>query len=546
MLWEATTMSRLLPLFALLILAHSASAQTEPGPIRVLPLPAPPSAPSAVIEPAAAKELPDPPAVTPPLSPPLAPPLAPKKVAPVKATPVRATPTKTTPAKLLVKAPPVKALPVKESAVKDPGAAPSVLTGVLVDTQVVPDAKVPDAKAPDAKAPDEKAAEPGVAELAKAVEAIGKRLTVLTVSDELKLIIGGQIVGDFMYHSSRPVAPGTPFFLRPGSPFGFEQDTFDAHARQTALTFLVMGPKVCDLESGGVVLLTLYNDALIVDRYGILPVLAFGQLKNDEWRFAAGLQLDIFNPLNPTVLPFSYLFGSGNAGTYRGQARVERYFYPGPESQITLTGGISDPTPTILSSSFDVSEDNGWPNVEGRIAVGFGPLEGEGLAAKRPIELAVSGIVGQIRNTIPVPAERIVANIRGIGVDARYAFTERCGVQGEIFYGQTLGSYGAGVLQTVNTSTFEPIRTSGGFGEFYYYWIPDCLHSHLGYGIDDPNDNDVAPGQVLRNETYFVNLIWDVTKHFRVAGEVTYRKTSFSFLRDNDGVGFHTQVMWKF
>jgi hypothetical protein len=145
-----------------------------------------------------------------------------------------------------------------------------------------------------------------------------------------------------------------------------------------------------------------------------------------------------------------------------------------------------------------------------------------------------------------VPPQRIVADVWGIGADARYAFSERCGVKGEIFYGQTLGTYGGAVFQTVNTATFEPIRAAGGWAEVYYYLIPDCLHTHVGYGIDDPLDRDLATGQMVRNETYFSNLIWDVTKHFRIAGELTYRRTAYSLVRNNDGVGFHTQVVWKF
>ena len=54
---------------------------------------------------------------------------------------------------------------------------------------------------------------------------------------------------------------------------------------------------------------------------------AYGELKNDQSRFAAGLQRDIFNPVGPTVLPISYLYGSGNAGSYRGQIRFERYVH---------------------------------------------------------------------------------------------------------------------------------------------------------------------------------------------------------------------------
>jgi hypothetical protein len=29
---------------------------------------------------------------------------------------------------------------------------------------------------------------------------------------------------------------------------------------------------------------------------------AFGELKNDQWRFAAGLQQDVFNPVSPTIV----------------------------------------------------------------------------------------------------------------------------------------------------------------------------------------------------------------------------------------------------
>jgi hypothetical protein len=58
----------------------------------------------------------------------------------------------------------------------------------------------------------------------------------------------------------------------------------------------------------------------------------------------------------------------------------------------------------------------------------------------------------------------------------------------------------------------------------------------------NPLDRDLVPGQRLRNETYFANIIWDVTEAFRVGGEVTYRKASYTVLRHNDGVGFQMQV----
>src|SRR5262249_55011870 len=164
-------------------------------------------------------------------------------------------------------------------------------------------------------------------------EALGKNLTVTTGDGDFQLVLGGAVVADFLYSTHTPVAPGTPFFLVPGSPFGFQSNTFDATARQTNLFALFSGPEVFDFKSGGLVWVNLYDATIVADRYGLLPIVAFGELKNDDWRFAAGLQFDVFNPLNPTVLPFSLLMTSGNVGAYRGQARVERYLHPDEDTQ---------------------------------------------------------------------------------------------------------------------------------------------------------------------------------------------------------------------
>jgi hypothetical protein len=388
-------------------------------------------------------------------------------------------------------------------------------------------------------------AEQQAAELAEQVEGIGKRITVVTATTDVRVVVGGAVVADFLWNEARPLAPGTPFFLTPDSPFGFDQETFDAHARQTNLFALFTGPEVCGLQSGGMIWANLYNDALIVDRYGLLPIVAFGELKDDYSRYAAGLQLDIFNPLNPTVLPFSYLLSSGNTGAYRGQMRWERYFHTSSDSQITLIGGIGEPIPTTVSNDFELSEDNGWPNLEGRAALGLGPLMGEGLLRRRPFEVGVSGVVGQIRTT--QIAVREVADVWGIGGDARWAITRCCGVQGEVYAGQTLGTYGGAVMQNINSVTFEGIESAGWWAEFYYYWVPDCLHSHFGYGMDDPRDEDLAAGQIEQNQTVFANVIWDVNKHLRFAVEFTYRDTDWvAPLLDNEGFGAHYQAMWRF
>ena len=128
----------------------------------------------------------------------------------------------------------------------------------------------------------------------------------------------------------------------------------------------------------------------------------YGELFNDKWRFAAGLQLDILAPLLPTVLTFS-ADGAPIGDSIKGQLRVERYLKLGSESQVTLQGGVSEPLNSASSPDINLDEDNGWPNVEGRVVFGVGkpaPI-GIGLLTPRPLEVAVSGVVGQLRRTAP-------------------------------------------------------------------------------------------------------------------------------------------------
>jgi hypothetical protein len=387
-------------------------------------------------------------------------------------------------------------------------------------------------------------APPTLEELNKKVEALSKNLTVVTGDGDFKLVLGGAIVADFLYNTTRPVSSGTPFYLPPESPSGFNTRTFDAHARQTSLFGLFTGPDVFDFRSGGFVLVNFYDNTIVADRYGLLPINAFGELKNEDWRFAAGYQMDIFNPLNPTVLPFSFLGASGNAGVFRGQLRAERFIHVDDDTHITLSGGISEPIPTTLNDQLRISEDNGLPNFEGRAAIGFGPMEGAGLEAHRPMEVGVSGVYGQIRTTLD--ANRVVATVWGAGLDARMALDNRYGVQGETYVGQGLGTYGASDLQNINPTTFRAIRTAGFWVEGYYYWCADIVHTHIGYGVDNPANGDAGPTLAIRNETYYATTIWDVTRAFRVAFQVSYLKTAYSVLKDNDGLVFHTQFQWKF
>ena len=132
------------------------------------------------------------------------------------------------------------------------------------------------------------------------------------------------------------------------------------------------GPMIGSFQSGGKISAVFFDNTILADRYGFLLQQSYGELFNDDWRFAAGLQLDVFAPGLPTVLPFSGLGGSGSAGNgIKGQIRVERFVPIHSDSQLTLQVALSEPLGTVEFPDTSLDEDNGLPNLEGRIAFWF-------------------------------------------------------------------------------------------------------------------------------------------------------------------------------
>ena len=377
---------------------------------------------------------------------------------------------------------------------------------------------------------------------------------ISTLAPNFQINVFGALITDMVFSEPRTIAPGTPFFLLTPSQPGFDEQTVSFHARQSNIGAALTGPKFGRWQSGGMMLISFFNDALIVDQYGILPLQAYGELRNERYRIAAGLQFDVFNPNTPTVLPFSILSGSGNSGNaFRGQLRVERFFNWSENVQWVGQLALSDPVPTTVNPAFRLLEDNGWPNLEYRLAVGVGQSEMVNGAMRRPFEFGFSGVVGQLRTTVPAMTQ-VVTDVWGVGADFRWKILPFFGISGEMHHGEGLGTYNGGVLQNVNedqvnfnNSTFAAIETTGGFLETFVYWTP-CVHSHFGYGIDNPEDLDLGLGQRSRNSTYFANLLWDVNSAFRVACEFTWRETEYNLPTPlvNDGPGYHAQLRWSF
>lgn len=380
--------------------------------------------------------------------------------------------------------------------------------------------------------------------------------TVSMFNDSSRLQLGGNVVLVAIAGTQRTFVPWNPLLVLPPSAFGNQTNTFEMHARQTNFNVGFTGPEYGGFTPGAFLKLYMTNSSLTSDTYGLLPVVAFADLKRDDWRFAIGLQPDLFAPRDPQVIPMSLMGGTGNSGTFRGQLRAERYFGPRDDWQGVMQFALSDPISTILIDSNRRSvEANGWPNLEARLGLGLGPLEAlAGNRTERVADVGFSGVFGQLRNSqLLTTLEDIEANIPirseidvwGLSVDGKLNVTDRWGLVGEGYTGQGLGNYAANVFQTFNSVNFSAVRGSGGLlGGFCY--LNDQVVMNAGYGVDAPIRGDLAADGIARNEAWYTNLFWDVTRTVQLGFQVDYRQTDYVALPDNSAMVFYTQFLWRF
>jgi hypothetical protein len=383
----------------------------------------------------------------------------------------------------------------------------------------------------------------------------GEGFTVSMLNGTSQLKLFGSFSALTVFSTDRPYAPGLPLFLLPDSPFGLNTNTFDIHARQSNIGASFSGPEAYGFTPSATFLAFIANDSLTGDSYGFLPYNAYGELKNEQWRFAAGLQNDVFNPRKPTSVSLAAMFTSGNTGSFRSQARLERSLGSANSNSLLFQLAVSDPIQSVIESrSVRIEEDNGWPNIEGRINAGLGSTQQyAGGRQARPFELGVSGFVGQLRTTRsilsppdPQSPIRQIADCWGFGIDSAINLTDRFGFQGELFTGAGLGEYNGGIGQSFDSTAGRAIRSSGGWGELFVYLTPK-LHLHSGYGIDAPLQRTGDTFLLTENQTWYTNLVWNWTKNIQISNQVDFRRTNFRDpLLDAEGVIFYSEFQWKF
>jgi hypothetical protein len=341
----------------------------------------------------------------------------------------------------------------------------------------------------------------------------------------------GYLQADIIYETNPSTR--TDYILFANQQTHGDRPQFGIDAKSSRLGMIATGPKACFLgqqwETAGQVEINFQGQFQYYNKPGVLFRRGFIEMKNSRWRFLGGQEWDVISPLNPGTLNYAAGFLVGNLNYRRPQFRVERTFDHSCNFMSKAQFSVNQSTRIdgSKSTSDDVVEyDSKWPVLEGRYSWTIGQRKGK---CARPVVVGISGHVGQENYDFDF-AVNPVYNVDRLtwsgNFDVVIPITSKLAFRSEFFAGENLSLFFGGINQGINPNTGDTIRSIGGWLELEYKWN-SRWRSYCGWSIDDPINQDLSPGMRARNQSIYVNALYNITKDFEIGMEVNQWQTAY-------------------
>ncbi|MDO4569975.1 MAG: hypothetical protein Q4D38_06320 [Planctomycetia bacterium] len=268
----------------------------------------------------------------------------------------------------------------------------------------------------------------------------------------------------------------------------------------------------------------------------------YWEAKNDCFHFLIGQTKDVVSPLEPGMLNYYNLWCAGNVGYRNPQLRFERFVYWNCRTRMEIAASLSQLTGADFSS---VDFSGSYPVVQAR--VGWTIARD---TCRFPVQFGFSGHIGEQRYDFP--SEELAIDTWSINFDFSVPLSDRCGIRGEIFHGQGLAGIYGGIEQSVDYSltsggSGRSIHSTGGWLEFWWDWTSKLRYC-VGFGTDDPHDNDLETAQRRKNSVIYTNFTYEFTPFLRTGVEYAYWKTEYQIDTPGGEKGCANVIewMWQF
>ncbi len=337
----------------------------------------------------------------------------------------------------------------------------------------------------------------------------------------------GYVKLDASYDTQRTDAGNLMRFVVPEGPEG-RADEFNLTANETRLGVRLQVPEMEGFQTYGVIETDFYGGGA-QNAPTLRLRLAYLDLKKGAWSLRAGQDWETFIVVLPRIVNFSYLADAGALGLRRPQLRLSHSTSPGATT--TLTAKLAAARTIgqdIDGGGRDDGAAAGHPSAQAALV-----LETDSWTTRK-LTFGLSGHFGGEKvdayNTgdtdapIPVP-EKNYDSWSVIG-SVMIPISTKVLLQGTIWRGENLDDYFGGIGQGINRSLQRAIAAEGGWAQVVLS-PSDEININIGYGLDNPDHDDLNTGDRSKNELFFGNLFYHLTEAVTLAMEYSHITTSY-------------------
>jgi hypothetical protein len=257
--------------------------------------------------------------------------------------------------------------------------------------------------------------------------------------------------------------------------------------------------------------------------------LAYGRVDWKHWAIEGGQDWSVFAPLNPTSLNefgIPEFTATGNSWIRAPQVRIEGKTTNASGNNLLWQLAAMDPnagdnstTAVVVARQPGIGERGRMPSLESRLA--FTKSHND-----RDYTFGFSGHYDRNKNagdigTVPV---QVPFNSWGIALDYSLPITRILALTGEAYDGRALGVYSVAsgeAVGAVGTVGARGVTSRGGWSQLQFNWTKQW-QTNVAYGIDQPDDAQIAVGARSRNQQYMANVIDRLTRNISLSLE--YRR----------------------
>lgn len=327
---------------------------------------------------------------------------------------------------------------------------------------------------------------------------------------------------------------------------------FNLTANQTRLGMKITGPEDQDVVTSGRAEIDFYgksgdeNKAKIQLRHAYLKI----DWPDDRFNIIAGQTSDVFSPLNPSTLNYTVLWDCGNIGYRHPQIRLTKSIALNSNVDLKLEAAVSrtiGDDELVTTAGAKSGEDSGFPTLQARGALIFPLLD------YKPTTIGISGHWGKEeydRTSTTASSEEMES--WSLNLDITQPINKWLTFKGELFSGENLDNYFGGIGQGVRSTASGGITTYHNAIASKGGWIAaglgpwDKWRFNAGFGVDDPDNEDLSAGARTLNRSVFANAIYSINKNTEIGFELSQWHTERKGAGSADDLRAQTSFIYKF